>query len=260
MSKLTPDRAEPATLSERPAMRLVNIRFAYPSRPDNPALDDLSLLYTGMLEQDQSFWEGHNTEDSWTEDSRTFYRLERNESDDWHPNQCLRLTGDNGFEALVRTVTESLAHRVEDAGYRLDVTVPDEPLSELAIDADAMFVPRTFLLGGAWRGSSWTAALDLSWRRWSRYRAPFSFVTAQAPVPLSPTGELFTVESELGRPETRDIFRVAAHGCFELGGLPQAPGSCISTILTDLMRNLGDMDARRKRIFLGFRWKMFPVG
>jgi len=68
------------------------------------ALDDLSLLYTGMLEQDQGFWEGHNTEDSWTEDGRTFYRIERREDDDWHPNQCLRLTGDNGLEALVRDV------------------------------------------------------------------------------------------------------------------------------------------------------------
>jgi PhoH-like ATPase len=71
------------------------------------ALDDLSLLYTGLLEQDQNFWEHHDTEDSWTEDSRTFYRLQRQEDDDWHPNQSLRLTGDNGLEALVREVTDT---------------------------------------------------------------------------------------------------------------------------------------------------------
>jgi len=71
------------------------------------ALDDLSLLYTGMLERDQSFWDSHNTEDSWTEDLRTFYRLGRREDDDWHPNQCVRLTGDNGLEALVREVTDT---------------------------------------------------------------------------------------------------------------------------------------------------------
>jgi PhoH-like ATPase len=71
------------------------------------ALDDLSLLYTGMLEQDSNFWEQHDTEDSWTEDTRTFYRLQRHDDDDWHPNQCIRLTGGNGLEAIVRDVSDS---------------------------------------------------------------------------------------------------------------------------------------------------------
>ena len=68
------------------------------------ALDDLSLLYNGMRELDNSFWEAHNTEDSWTEDGRTFYRMSRRADDDWYPNQCLRLSGNNGMEALVRDV------------------------------------------------------------------------------------------------------------------------------------------------------------
>jgi PhoH-like ATPase len=68
------------------------------------ALDDLSLLYSGITELDAAFWEDHETLDSWTEEGRTYYRLARREDDDWHPNQCLRLSGDNGLEAVVREV------------------------------------------------------------------------------------------------------------------------------------------------------------
>jgi PhoH-like ATPase len=69
------------------------------------ALDDLSLLYSGITELDTGFWEDHETLDSWTEEGRTFYRLRRREDDEWHPNQCLRLAGNNGLEALVREVS-----------------------------------------------------------------------------------------------------------------------------------------------------------
>jgi PhoH-like ATPase len=68
------------------------------------ALDDLSLLYTGVRELDNSFWEAHATKDSWTEDGRTYYRMARQSEDEWYPNQCLRLAGENGLEALVRLV------------------------------------------------------------------------------------------------------------------------------------------------------------
>ena len=68
------------------------------------ALDDLSLLYSGVTELDAGFWEDHETLDSWTEEGRTFYRLRRQEEDEWHPNQCLRLNADNGLEAMVREV------------------------------------------------------------------------------------------------------------------------------------------------------------
>ena len=71
------------------------------------ALDDLSLLYTGVSELDSQFWEHYAIEDSWTETGQTFYRLHRIEGDDWHPNQCLRLTGDNGMEALVKAVSNN---------------------------------------------------------------------------------------------------------------------------------------------------------
>ncbi|MFW6340659.1 MAG: PhoH family protein [Wenzhouxiangella sp.] len=68
------------------------------------ALDDLSLLYTGMRELDHSFWDLHQPEHSWTEAGRTFYRIRAGEDQDWHPNQCLRLAGDSGIEAMVRRV------------------------------------------------------------------------------------------------------------------------------------------------------------
>ena len=70
------------------------------------ALDDLSLLYTGLTERDNAFWENHSPEDSWTEGGRTFYRIARHEDDVWYPNQCLRLEGEHGIEALVRDVNE----------------------------------------------------------------------------------------------------------------------------------------------------------
>lgn len=70
------------------------------------ALDDLSLLYNGLSEHGNDFWDRHAIADSWSEGGNTFYRLKRVEDDDWHPNQCLRLTGDNGMEAMVRDVTD----------------------------------------------------------------------------------------------------------------------------------------------------------
>src|SRR5699024_580034 len=62
------------------------------------ALDDLSLLYSGIRERDNRFWTERDTRDSWTEHGRTFYRIGREADDEWHPNQCLRIDDDNGLE------------------------------------------------------------------------------------------------------------------------------------------------------------------
>ncbi len=70
------------------------------------ALDDLSLLYTGLTEKDNAFWETHDAEDSWTAEGRTFYRIARQKDEVWYPNQCLRLKGEHGIEALVREVAD----------------------------------------------------------------------------------------------------------------------------------------------------------
>ena len=70
------------------------------------ALDDLSLLYTGLTERDEAFWSSHDPEDSWTQDGGTFYRIARGDEEVWYPNQCLRLAGEHGIEALVRDVDD----------------------------------------------------------------------------------------------------------------------------------------------------------
>ncbi|MGM0658296.1 MAG: PhoH family protein [Pseudomonadota bacterium] len=70
------------------------------------ALDDMSLLYSGLTTLTNDFWDRYAIDDSWSRAGKTFYRLERAQDDDWHPNQCLTLTGENGMEALVREVTE----------------------------------------------------------------------------------------------------------------------------------------------------------
>ncbi len=70
------------------------------------ALDDLSLLYPGIENLDNRFWETYPIRDSWTEGHRTYYRLSRTPGDEWHPNQCLCLEGENGLEALVNKVEE----------------------------------------------------------------------------------------------------------------------------------------------------------
>ncbi|GAB4170926.1 MAG: PhoH family protein [Wenzhouxiangellaceae bacterium] len=79
------------------------------------ALDDMSLLYNGLVEQDNSFWERYPIEESWTRSGHSYYRLRRNAGDEWFPNQCLRLAGENGMEGLVQSVEpETLTIKVAD--------------------------------------------------------------------------------------------------------------------------------------------------
>ncbi|SEI39999.1 PhoH family protein [Frateuria terrea] len=73
------------------------------------ALDDFALLYTGSAELPEDFWERHPEVQSWTERGRTFYKLDRREEEDWYPNQCLFLPGDNSVELRVMHVDEQLA-------------------------------------------------------------------------------------------------------------------------------------------------------
>ncbi|MFC0679137.1 PhoH family protein [Lysobacter korlensis] len=72
------------------------------------ALDDLSLLYTGVTELPEDFWQRHGEGlRSWTDKGRTFYEIARTEDDDWYPNQFLYLPGDEESELRVTKVGET---------------------------------------------------------------------------------------------------------------------------------------------------------
>ncbi|HRQ65192.1 MAG TPA: PIN domain-containing protein, partial [Xanthomonadaceae bacterium] len=69
------------------------------------ALDDFSLLYTGLRELPDDFWTRHEKQlRSWTERGHTFYEMGMGEQDDWQPNQFLYLPGDDEVELRVLRV------------------------------------------------------------------------------------------------------------------------------------------------------------
>lgn len=74
---------------------------------NDKALDDLDLLYSGYTEFAEDFWQSHPEVESWsTESGDTWYRCQRLKDDLWYPNQCLRIGGLQGVEAIVKEVTE----------------------------------------------------------------------------------------------------------------------------------------------------------
>ena len=70
------------------------------------ALDDFALLYTGSSELPEDFWDRHPEVQSWNERGRTFYKVDRRKDEDWYPQQCLFLPGDNSVELRVLHVDE----------------------------------------------------------------------------------------------------------------------------------------------------------
>jgi PhoH-like ATPase len=74
------------------------------------ALDDFSLLYTGATPLPEDFWQRYGTDlKSWTEKGRTYYEVQCESDDDWHPNQFLYLPGDEEAELRVAKVEEGRA-------------------------------------------------------------------------------------------------------------------------------------------------------
>jgi PhoH-like ATPase len=65
------------------------------------ALDDFSLLYTGVAELPRDFWDRHAGLRSWPERGRTFYEVKRRKDEDWYPNQSLYLPGEDEVEMRV---------------------------------------------------------------------------------------------------------------------------------------------------------------
>ncbi len=70
---------------------------------NDQVLEDVNLLYTGVQALQADFWERHSKElASWQEDGRTYYRINGEDVQNWHPNQGLYLDDDSDFQAIVR--------------------------------------------------------------------------------------------------------------------------------------------------------------
>ncbi len=84
------------------------------------ALDDLSVLHPGYEEAAEDFWDQRADLDSWTEDGRTYYRVDRDGSDSWYPNQFLYLPGENASELIVRKLEPESATLEVTRDFRTD--------------------------------------------------------------------------------------------------------------------------------------------
>ena len=71
---------------------------------NDKALDDLSLLYKGLKDLPDEFWDNTPDLESWNEGSKTLYRVPRQNGEDWYPNQCVVIGKSNPIEALVKEV------------------------------------------------------------------------------------------------------------------------------------------------------------
>jgi len=73
------------------------------------ALDDFSLLYTGMVELPTDFWDRHPEVRSWSERGHTFYEVKMAADEEWHPHQLLWLPGENEPEFRVLRLRDGKA-------------------------------------------------------------------------------------------------------------------------------------------------------
>ncbi len=77
---------------------------------NDQVLEDVNLLYSGFEKLPDDFWEQHTKElESWQEEGRTFYRISGPHTQEWYPSESLFLTGDEGFQAIVRDKQEDSA-------------------------------------------------------------------------------------------------------------------------------------------------------
>jgi predicted ribonuclease YlaK len=73
------------------------------------ALDDFSLLYAGHAELSPKFWDRHPEVRSWSERGRTFYEVKLRKDEQWYPNQCVYLPGENEPEFRVLRIADGKA-------------------------------------------------------------------------------------------------------------------------------------------------------
>lgn len=83
---------------------------------NDQVLDDVNLMYSGILQLSKDFWEIHGqTMASWKEDGATFYKITGEGVTNWFTNLCLYSDDDN-FEAIVRKIdgNEAIIEYVKD--------------------------------------------------------------------------------------------------------------------------------------------------
>ena len=77
---------------------------------NDQVLEDVNLLYPGVTELPDDFWQAHSdTLESWQKDGRNYYRVHGPLVDSWNVNECVYIPGEQGFEALVREVGNDTA-------------------------------------------------------------------------------------------------------------------------------------------------------
>ena len=77
---------------------------------NDQVLEDVNLLYPGVTELPEDFWQAHSdTLESWQKDGRNYYRVHGPLVESWNINECVYIPGDQGFEALVREVGDGSA-------------------------------------------------------------------------------------------------------------------------------------------------------
>ncbi|WP_017940774.1 MULTISPECIES: PhoH family protein [unclassified Thioalkalivibrio] len=74
---------------------------------NDQVLDDVSLLFSGMTELPEDFWETHGSRmDSWQESGRTYYRVTGPLVGEWQPNQFVYREGENPLSAIVLEIDQ----------------------------------------------------------------------------------------------------------------------------------------------------------
>lgn len=68
---------------------------------NDQVLEDVNLLYSGVLKLPDSFWDLHDKEvDRWTKEGHTYHKISGDEVKKWQPNKIISIGDDNTFEAL----------------------------------------------------------------------------------------------------------------------------------------------------------------
>ncbi|MCP4699962.1 MAG: PhoH family protein [Gammaproteobacteria bacterium] len=77
---------------------------------NDKVLDDVDLLYSGERELPADFWKSHEKDSNpWQAQGHTFYTVTGPNVVQWHPNQCLYMEGEEGFEAIVKECRDQQA-------------------------------------------------------------------------------------------------------------------------------------------------------